>query len=648
MNNGFAAAGASDLAVDPSSGAVYAAAGDSIFKSTDGGANWRRLNAKFLLLGWVPRQPAFVRSLAIDPITPTTLYAATGGAGVFRSADGGSSWSAANNGLTELGVDALAIAPSSPSTLYAATSAGSAPSSVFRSTDGGSSWMAVNNGFDRSSPPSGLAVDAGQPGTVYLAAGKRFKTTDGGANWADVGVGLVVAIDPVSPMTVYVGTGFGVLKTVDAGASWMYANGTLTSVRVRSLVAVPGTSSTLYAATSSGVFRGLAGGASWTSVNGGLQSSVRQIATDPISPETLYAGTYYGGAFKTSNAGRTWAPVNDGLTLNSVYGLAVDPVFLSTVYAAATYLNPGFPSVGRAGAEILKSTQGGAKWTSVKSTFTDTRSGAIAIDPSSSSIVYAATGGVGVLKSLDGGATWSPRNEGLPTADIRALGIDPTSPSTVYAGGGFGCFRSLDGGATWQPINSGLTNKVVNALALDPASPGTLYAGTNGGVFRSADRGSRWIAVSDGLTDWTVNSLAVDPVEPLTLYAGTERSGVFKITFVPVEEVCPGGPTTLCLTRGRFRVEVQWRVANHGTSGVGQAVPVTDSAGAFWFFDPANIELVVKVLDGRAINGRFWLFYGALSNVEYTITVTDTHTGDVKTYFNPQGRLASAADTSAF
>ena len=67
-----------------------------------------------------------------------------------------------------------------------------------------------------------------------------------------------------------------------------------------------------------------------------------------------------------------------------------------------------------------------------------------------------------------------------------------------------------------------------------------------------------------------------------------------------------------------------------------------------WFFQPSNVELVVKVLDGRAVNGRFWVFYGALSNVEYTITVTDTVTGAVKTYFNPQGNLASVADTEAF
>ncbi len=78
------------------------------------------------------------------------------------------------------------------------------------------------------------------------------------------------------------------------------------------------------------------------------------------------------------------------------------------------------------------------------------------------------------------------------------------------------------------------------------------------------------------------------------------------------------------------------------------ALSITDDTGAFWFYDPTNLELVVEVLDGRSVNGKFWVFYGALSNDEYTLTVTDTLTGAVKTYVNPQGQLASVADTSAF
>ena len=110
---------------------------------------------------------------------------------------------------------------------------------------------------------------------------------------------------------------------------------------------------------------------------------------------------------------------------------------------------------------------------------------------------------------------------------------------------------------------------------------------------------------------------------------------------------CAPGPTTLCLNAQRFRLDVQWKDFQ-GNTGAGQAVALTSDTGYFWFFSSSNVELVVKVLDGRAINGKFWVFYGALSDVQYTITITDTVTHARRTYVNPQGHMASAADTSAF
>ncbi|HEY6052271.1 MAG TPA: PKD domain-containing protein, partial [Thermoanaerobaculia bacterium] len=111
---------------------------------------------------------------------------------------------------------------------------------------------------------------------------------------------------------------------------------------------------------------------------------------------------------------------------------------------------------------------------------------------------------------------------------------------------------------------------------------------------------------------------------------------------------CGGGGTALCLNGGRFRVTAAWRAASQGTSGVGNAVALTEDTGYFWFFTSNNVELVVKVLDGRAFNGRFWVFSGALSDVEYTLLVTDTVTGAVRTYTNPQGTLSSFSDAGAF
>ena len=105
--------------------------------------------------------------------------------------------------------------------------------------------------------------------------------------------------------------------------------------------------------------------------------------------------------------------------------------------------------------------------------------------------------------------------------------------------------------------------------------------------------------------------------------------------------------TSLCLAGNRFSVAVAWHTTD-GRSGAGQAIPLSGDTGYFWFFGASNVELVVKVLDGRGLNNHFWVFYGALSDVQYVITVTDTTNQTSRTYTNPQGNLASVADTSAF
>ena len=279
---------------------------------------------------------------------------------------------------------------------------------------------------------------------------------------------------------------------------------------------------------------------------------------------------------------------------------------------------------------------------------------ALVIDPASSSTIYAGIQNAGVYKSMDGGVNWTSARNGLNNFGVVALAIDPQTPNRLYAGTlNGGVYRTLDGGSSWTevlgPSQFGGTAITVPELVFDPFSPQTAYAGTstgNFGIFRTTDGGKTWQPFNDGLPEThDFRALAVVPTAPNTVYAGLFAGGIFAITLT---EPCTPGADTLCLNGGRFRVRANWHAATLGTRGIGQAVPLTSDTGHFWFFSSNNIELVVKVVDGRGFNGHFWVFYGALSDVEYTIQVTDSQTGEGRTYFNPHGRLASVADTSAF
>ncbi|HYG62354.1 MAG TPA: hypothetical protein VEL74_07220, partial [Thermoanaerobaculia bacterium] len=108
---------------------------------------------------------------------------------------------------------------------------------------------------------------------------------------------------------------------------------------------------------------------------------------------------------------------------------------------------------------------------------------------------------------------------------------------------------------------------------------------------------------------------------------------------------CAAGKNALCLLDKRLRVEVDWRNPADGTSGRGVAGPLGQQSGLFSFSNPANVELVVKALP---FQDRIAVFYGALSDLDYTITVTDTRTGAVKAYSNPSGNFCGGIDNQAF
>jgi photosystem II stability/assembly factor-like uncharacterized protein len=414
--------------------------------------------------------------------------------------------------------------------------------------------------------------------------------------------------------------------------------------RVRILaIGPPSATGLIYVSTISGLRKTEDAGATWTTVNVAAElEAVVSMAVDPAAPSTVYASTqaplpvypFTGGLYKTTDGGTTWTRIT---TLPS-----------ATVYALAVIAQPAPRVFAATHQGIYCSPDGGARWVLVGAAGRPVE--AITFSADHPLVAYAFSDEI-VFRSGDAGDSWQAvKSDFLITPS--SLAIDPADPSIVLVvGTRFGpqpggvpplWLKTTDGGVTWE--NFGVPEAATSSFAY--VSDGTLFAaaypiGGTWGVFRSTDRGGSWEAASDGLGTEAVVALASSGT---TIYASS-ASAVFRALS---GSACTADAVKLCLSEGRFRVTVSWTASTIGQSGQGFSMPLTADSGAFWFFQPSNIELVIKVLDGRVINGHFWVFYGALSNVGYTITITDTETGAQKTYTNPEGTLASHADTEAF
>lgn len=133
-------------------------------------------------------------------------------------------------------------------------------------------------------------------------------------------------------------------------------------------------------------------------------------------------------------------------------------------------------------------------------------------------------------------------------------------------------------------------------------------------------------AVRGGL-DLAAASTATTPEWPVAFEVGLAQEGGGG---------CVPDERTLCLENGRFEVRAAWEKPD-GEIGDAVAWPLTGDTGLYWFFEPSNVEMVLKVLDGCDFNGHRWVFAGGLTDVGVTMTVTDTETGEQRTFENPVG-----------
>jgi hypothetical protein len=262
-------------------------------------------------------------------------------------------------------------------------------------------------------------------------------------------------------------------------------------------------------------------------------------------------------------------------------------------------------------------------------------------------------------------------------APIDKVGPHPGKPSKLSFFGASGGLRTLSPSAC-APLGISCNSTVSGTLTADdcPYGDGSYYdqwtfdavAGQTVQISMNAaydtvlelhNSSGTQVAFNDDISDTNLNSritYAVTVSGTYTIWANSYDPGVtgayslgLQCSGVGPSPTCTSSATELCLNGGRFRVSVIFSAPTLGIMNApAQAVPLTSDTGYFWFFSSNNIELVIKAVDGRAFNQHYWVFYGALSDVEYTINVTDTVTGAVKIYSNPAGHLASVADVVAF
>ncbi len=252
--------------------------------------------------------------------------------------------------------------------------------------------------------------------------------------------------------------------------------------------------------------------------------------------------------------------------------------------------------------------------------------------------------------------TWVQQNGGtlggtcgsLPPAGSQNAPVTPKAGS-LSAGNG------ISNGSINVPQGTTLLRVTLNGDASTNGADFDLYLNPGG----SAGPGN---AVCDSTNDGAFEVCEVQNPAPGTWTLSARRfsgSGQFQATATTFlsgggggggggSGVCSPNGQTLCLSDDRFQVRTTWRTPQ-GETGAGQAVELTGDTGYFWFFNAANVEMVVKVLDTCSFTDRFWVFAGGLTNVRVDITVTDTETGTVRTYRNPLNTpFQPIQDTNAF
>jgi len=456
------------------------------------------------------------RTIAVDPISPSILYAGSVSGGVWKSTNSGTSWFATGDFADNLAITSIVIDPTNTSVIYAATGEGFfnidaiRGAGVLKSTNAGTSWTLLTS-FSGGSFPYHI-------NDLYLR--------------------------PDSTNIIYAASNTGLFRTVNSGTSWAFVTSGTSSARATQIVAHSSTPRTIYVSfgnfSTDGIYKTTNGGAPFSKLAGGFPTSGFGRVSMTIAPSNasvLYAAATNSstnqtfGIYKTTNAGSTWIAVTtptdpiSGATHLAGQGwynnvLGVSPSDENTVYVG--------------GINLFKSTNGGSSWTMVSNWYTGAGYPYVHADQhdivfSGSTIWFGNDGGI--FRSTNAGSTFTEHNSGYATIQFYSGAVHPSSE--VYYGGtqDNGTLRS---GAvpTWSMVFGGDGGHT----AVDYTTPTTVYTEyVYLNIQKSTNSGTSWTKSMtgipsgpgpfDGTTDRCqfIAPFTMDPTDPLRIAAGTYR-----------------------------------------------------------------------------------------------------------------------------
>ena len=510
---------------------LYAGAfGWGIYKSTDGGSSWTNLRNGLA--------STYVRS--VIAVSTDTVFAGTND-GIFKTYNGGLNWSLS---LSTLNSIRDIVCDTKTNYLYAVTYG----SGMYKSTNRGISWssIVVTDNVSAKTMTHLRSVAVFGRDSLYVGGsisdvstgGALFKSTNGGTNWVQVqrSIGIrssvkSIAISPGTPKTsLIIGTASkGVYKSTNAGTNWTEINGATTPNPIYDLKinAVAFGSSYRYAGSDSlGKFYYRALGDStvgWFSGNGlpGSSAVINSIEINPTVSSTLFLNTEGGGVYKSTNSGIDWQAQNNGMT-------GIGAKILQLNGSGNIFVGTEF------GDGLWNSTNSGASWTKYNLATSNTIT---SIGVTNSTLkTYAGVYGTGIFKTINGGVQWLITDTTIMNTFIRCLEVDLSNDDIVYTGTGNGVYKTTNGGVLWFAVNSGIPSGTsIRTLLLDHSNSSILYAGSDSNyLYKTTNAGNSWTNVTNAngfLTqDRFVRTITINGTMTTNLYSGADSGRIYKST----------------------------------------------------------------------------------------------------------------------